>query len=276
MTICNKVVCYYEPIGNKFSNESFELIKLWKRCWKNHGWDPVVLGEEDAKNHPRFNHIDIYNSHSNLHSCTPSMSKYATQCYLRWYAYANFSLQNTGTLWADYDVMNYGFTPKFFKQQNVELSCKFCGELASGYLSSVSADKIIDAFEHIYHTKDISHIITEMGDRIDRAMSAKHGHAWRANPNIIDMWIISSYLSIAEKNLCGGLEDGYGRWANIESVDEGTGVRKFKSQGIRLCLSQLPLIHFHGGFSRDDIKDYFGIPLNSTRSEIVNILRPVT
>lgn len=40
------IYAYYEDVGQK---EQEELLKLWKISWQRNGWNPVVLGIQDAK-----------------------------------------------------------------------------------------------------------------------------------------------------------------------------------------------------------------------------------
>jgi len=80
-----------------------ELIELWKRSWAKNGFDPVVIGPEEAIQHPNF---------SEFHAAvgrfpTTNPRAYEDACYLRWLAMET----SGGGLMVDTDVMNYGFGP---------------------------------------------------------------------------------------------------------------------------------------------------------------------
>jgi hypothetical protein len=99
---------YYNPVPGAIwnSRDQLELIKLWEKSWRKHGWNPVVLSEAHAKKHPRFPEFkQIFWSLP-----TEYGHDYEGQCFMR---YAAVSIQKQPmSLMLDYDVINYGFTPE--------------------------------------------------------------------------------------------------------------------------------------------------------------------
>lgn len=86
--------------------EQERLIQLWSENWKAHGWDPQVLGEDTAKQHPLFG--DFIAKIRTLPSV--NIPEYEHACWLRWLA-----LDVVEGNWAsDYDVFlrNGGFSDK--------------------------------------------------------------------------------------------------------------------------------------------------------------------
>ena len=109
------VISYYEGIsGLKFSKESEDILELWENSWKNHGWNTIMLNKSHAKASQLYSVID--NSNANFYKSTPSfMQEYHKSCYSRLLAYCEFVRQHGPTLYADYDVLNYGFHPDVLK-----------------------------------------------------------------------------------------------------------------------------------------------------------------
>ncbi len=97
-----KIYTFYNPIpGFKTENE-LGLIELWKTSWSQHGYEPIVIGDAEAKANPRFNEFD-----SRL-SKLPTINGYAYEgaCYRRWLAMEHVA--GGPCLMSDYDVMCYG------------------------------------------------------------------------------------------------------------------------------------------------------------------------
>ena len=146
----NTIKCFYSPvitnsIVTKFSKDSLELIKLWKKSWSDHGWNPVVLSLDDAKQHPLYNEIDLQNYSSNLYRDASNGPQYLELCYSRWFAYGC-----TDGGWSDYDVMNYGFTPDDMKSL-ISGDPEFIDNIGScGFASIDGYDKIVNRFIDVY------------------------------------------------------------------------------------------------------------------------------
>jgi len=128
------VISYFNLIaGFKFSAESQELIDIWEKSWQKHGWNTILLDESHAKNNPLFKELDLDNPNANFYkTINPGMFKYHRSCYCRLLAYCQYVRENGSTLYADYDVMNYGFKPNVlnFAKEN----SYFCEERAVVYL----------------------------------------------------------------------------------------------------------------------------------------------
>jgi hypothetical protein len=139
------VISYFNLIPNfQFSFESKELIDVWKQSWQKHGWNTILLDESHAKNNPLFDKLDLNNTEANFYrAINPSFWRYHRSCYCRLLAYCQYVRENGATLYADYDVMNYGFTPNtlnFAKENSY-----FCGERAVVYLGKHGAEQIENA-----------------------------------------------------------------------------------------------------------------------------------
>jgi hypothetical protein len=99
-----KIFTFYNHVdGFDVTNEE-KLLRIWARSWANHGWDPVVLNEAQAAQHPEYPEfrqripmLPTINGHG-----------YEDACYARWMAVAT----QGGGMMCDYDVLNYGFLPE--------------------------------------------------------------------------------------------------------------------------------------------------------------------
>lgn len=97
-----RVYTYYEPINA----ETPGTMQVWKESWSRHGWEPVVLGVEDFKQHPAWEFYDAATDK------LPTFNNriYERACYRRWMAMGPVG----GGLMTDYDVVNRGLTPEKF------------------------------------------------------------------------------------------------------------------------------------------------------------------
>lgn len=135
-----KIYTYYEDLGHDigFGHDNFlyqeELIEMWKYSWVRAGFEPVVLGPDDAKNNPYYDTLmpSIQDMTMKLSKCDKK-NRYELACFKRWFAYAS---QTGYFLSADYDVINYNFNP--FKE--TDESGKWTIEDEHG--SSVDKDKL--------------------------------------------------------------------------------------------------------------------------------------
>lgn len=111
------VISYFNLIpDSKFSSESEELIDIWKKSWQKYGWNTILLNESHAKRNPLFNKLDLDNIDANFYrTINPSVWTYHRSCYCRLLAYCQYVRENGATLYADYDVINYGFLPNILK-----------------------------------------------------------------------------------------------------------------------------------------------------------------
>ena len=138
-------ISYFQSIPNSdFSKQSEDLIEVYKQSWSKHGWNPIVLNEEYSKRNELFHKLDIDNPDANFYKTINSSNwKYHRSCYCRLLAYCQYVRENEATLYSDYDVMNYGFTPNVlnFAKENIY----FCEERAVVYLGKEGAKQIENA-----------------------------------------------------------------------------------------------------------------------------------
>lgn len=124
------ILTYYQNLG---APQYVRVLDLWCKVWSGQGWNPVVLGIEDAKRHPRFN--DVTRKASELP--TVNSKTFELACYHRWLAFAM-----VGGIAADFDVFpQKPFPPTIFTEFT-------CGELGGspGFVagSKEDFDKIVD------------------------------------------------------------------------------------------------------------------------------------
>lgn len=100
-----RAYCYYEPVGLYDYESQQQLIDVWARSWRKSGYEPIVLNEGDAKQHPLY---DKFNANvSRLPSEYGPL--YDRACFMRWLAMAwQADGKYGGGLLLDYDVISYG------------------------------------------------------------------------------------------------------------------------------------------------------------------------
>jgi hypothetical protein len=98
------VYTYFEPINEYFEKSHRPTLNAWIGNWRAKGWNPVVLNESHARQHPEYH--QLLDQFSKLPSV--NTQGYDLQCYLRWLAVA----QMGGGWMADYDLFNLGFPPQ--------------------------------------------------------------------------------------------------------------------------------------------------------------------
>lgn len=99
------VYTYFQALGPSPENEKQKsLLEFWRKDWQLKGWNPTILGEEDARAHGFFTEylgeikkIKTSNSHA-----------YEKACMIRHLA---MSVRGGGLL-VDYDVFNLDFRPE--------------------------------------------------------------------------------------------------------------------------------------------------------------------
>lgn len=93
------VYCYYSDIPQLPAYDELKLIMIWRERWKSMGFEPVVLSEYQARQHPDFGAIarDL----DKLPSVNPA--GYDKACYYRWIAMAVAAPYNG--IMSDYDVL---------------------------------------------------------------------------------------------------------------------------------------------------------------------------
>jgi hypothetical protein len=96
-----KIYTYHEYVPEIPHGDG--LLDLWKIAWKKAGWEPIVLGREDAEKHS--NYEEYLERYKLLPSVNPT--SYELACYLRWLAVAAVG----GGWMSDADVIPYNFKP---------------------------------------------------------------------------------------------------------------------------------------------------------------------
>lgn len=136
------VISYFNLIpGCKFSSECEKIIDIWKKSWQKHGWNTILLDESYAKNNPLFKKVNLDDPDANFYKTIhPNMWKYHRSCYCRLLAYCQYVRVNGSTLYADYDVMNYGFSPEILKSTPDD--SHFGESRCTVYLGDVGKDQI--------------------------------------------------------------------------------------------------------------------------------------
>lgn len=99
-----KIYTYYQDINHSSQKE---LIDLWKLSWSNHGYEPIVLNLDDAKNHSYF---ETFNSEMRKifkEITNREINDYGMSCWFRWLAYATQADEKFYV--SDYDAINVNF-----------------------------------------------------------------------------------------------------------------------------------------------------------------------
>jgi hypothetical protein len=126
------VYTYYQHIPELWSEESQKgLIDVWRRSWEKCGWNPIVLTEEVAKKHPRYDEF----KRKFWAFPTPFGSNYEGTCFMRWVA----MVVAGGGLMTDYDVINYGFPPCAPDPEKLTVICDKTGPVWCGAILGPAA-----------------------------------------------------------------------------------------------------------------------------------------
>ena len=205
-------ISYYQLIPNlPFSKQSEELIPLYKQSWQNHGWTPIILNEEYSKRNELFHKLDLDNPDANFYqTINPLMWEYHRSCYCRLLAYCQYVRENGATLYSDYDVMNYGFTPSIlnFAKEN----SYFCGERAVVYLGKEGAEQI------------------------ENAMIKFSSEEFKGNESSADVYVMERYTNIFTPVL-----------TNYETNERAKHPYYYVAHPFDHGENSAPLIHYHGG-----------------------------
>ena len=106
-----------------------ELIELWRESWSRNGWNPVVLGLNDAQKHPLYADY-VEGIKAKAKSVNPG--DYDLMCWVRWLALDVMG----GGLMTDYDVIN-----RNFKDSDISADIPVCVYEPSKVPCCVSATK---------------------------------------------------------------------------------------------------------------------------------------
>lgn len=154
-----KIFTYYEDVG--FSEQE-ALVKLWVKNWGAHGFEPIVLGPEDAEKHPYYEEfMDSMNRlHLEIMKCP--LKPYGRACYKRWLAFSGVNYSG-GFSVADYDVFNKDFVEcrfdklTFFNWRcpcfaygTAEQYLMFCKTMAFVLYEATKQAPIVDKFKHFH------------------------------------------------------------------------------------------------------------------------------
>lgn len=96
------VTTYFEKLPGMDADN--DLLELWRKSWRNAGWEALVLAQRDAQAANPALCERILNSRELRRGPCPEGYNFA--CHLRWVA-----MQAQGGLMVDFDVLNNGFTP---------------------------------------------------------------------------------------------------------------------------------------------------------------------
>lgn len=99
------IYTYYHPLGLLENQRQRKLLEFWFCDWKAQGWNPIILGENDANSHPYYHEFD--REIAKINSTNPRA--YERACLLRHLAMSN----RGGGLLVDYDVFSLGLTEHY-------------------------------------------------------------------------------------------------------------------------------------------------------------------
>jgi hypothetical protein len=104
--ISMNVYSYFESVDGLPLNN--HMVKMWVESWSKQGWNPIVLGESDAKTHP------LYEKFSNALKTFPSVNTpgFDYHAFMRWLAVPAVG----GYVSTEPDVINYSLTPDMVKE----------------------------------------------------------------------------------------------------------------------------------------------------------------
>ena len=101
-----KVYCFYSHECEGWCKEAEgHMISLWRTSWSRWGWDPIVLGMNQARAHPRFEELRVV---------AEAMPTYNTRSYCVVNLVRHCAIPNNGDLLVDYDILNNGWRPADF------------------------------------------------------------------------------------------------------------------------------------------------------------------
>ena len=151
----NNVICYFEPLPlshRTFSQESYRFLEIWKKSWEQNGWSPKILDKEYAITHPEYNKLKIGDITNHLYKDEPHY--YTISCYNRIMAYCKFVLDYGPVLYADYDVINYGFgvDHPFLQDTNTVIG----SGTSLALIDEIGANDIINAIKYRVENYDES------------------------------------------------------------------------------------------------------------------------
>lgn len=100
----NQIAYYFQQLDGNISpaDDIDGLIDLHRRSFERFGWEVIHVDESHSRLHPLF---EVFDDPTTILGQSANLWQYSRACYMRWLAYAVL-----GCPFADYDVINYGFT----------------------------------------------------------------------------------------------------------------------------------------------------------------------
>lgn len=100
-----KIYTYYEDINFK---EQKDMLLLWHESWERKGFEPIVLGLQDAKKSPRYSDFCQKMQFIFKKITGKDLGRYGLSCFVRWLAYSTVENKEERFFVSDYDVVNSG------------------------------------------------------------------------------------------------------------------------------------------------------------------------
>jgi hypothetical protein len=99
------IYTFYEPIPQIDSKLELNILDLWEKSWQRFGWTTIVVSPKDIEKNMSLEDLKKIQQ-------LPSVNHkdFDYFCFLRWWYMAK-----TGGWMCDYDIINFGFTPKCSK-----------------------------------------------------------------------------------------------------------------------------------------------------------------
>lgn len=112
-----KIFTYFNNCPGIDAYGEFRLIQLWRDSWTRAGFEPEVLTEWHARQHPYFEEFDA------AVKKLPSVNNkfYEVACWHRWLAVCVVSQETDHVIMSDYDCLAYG--ESFPLEQPDKLNC---------------------------------------------------------------------------------------------------------------------------------------------------------
>lgn len=187
-----KIYTYYSDLGWPAQEN---LLDIWKDNWKSMGFEPVVLGKEDAMNHGLYDYFTerLQEINSKIYE-RPNLNVYGMSCWYRWLAYATITPVDESFYVSDYDVFNTGWHPQK-AEERLHLMYGRCPCLASGTplqfeklchqfisLSEKNIEKIKkENKDPVYHDQNFFVIC---GDQVDNIIYTRLEEWFHQNPKL--------------------------------------------------------------------------------------------
>lgn len=202
-----KVYTYFESVDMLPMNN--HMIKMWAESWEKNGWEPIVLGEKDAKAHP------LYEKYSSAVRNFPSVNPpgFDYHAFMRWLAVPAVG----GCVSTEPDVINYSLKPQDIKKwiRKTKNNILQCHSPVPAFLCG-TPDSYINVCDKI-----ISHVISDNDVHNNRPHLSDQDFSFRYCENAEVKFYRSSDLC-AELFDEGNSYDKSDTWKNSPCVHYGT------------------------------------------------------